>query len=147
MKDLRTGLLHRMTVDFETMKVANTIVDSKRPVLKSFAARSPLMVSVTKGPATIDFQVVALDELSGVNFTSIMDTGPGPIYAMYNQTKVKFDAPVVGQSVNMTISVVIEPSFRYLSIQDDVFTTVHLAFLEQSLPFRVRGESRERSSV
>jgi hypothetical protein len=51
------------------------------------------------------------------------------------------------QSVKMTISVVIEPSFRYLSIQDDVFNTVHLAFLEQTLPFRVRGESRERSSV
>jgi hypothetical protein len=85
-----------MTVDFETIEVANAIVDSKRPVLKSFSARSPLMVNVTKGPATIDFQVVALDELPGVNFTSIMDTGPGPIYEMCNQTKVKFDAPMVG---------------------------------------------------
>jgi hypothetical protein len=77
-------------------------------------------------------QVVALDELSGVTYVSIMVAGPGQIYELYNQTKVKFNVPVVGQPVHMAISVVIAPSFRSgdysidLRIQDDASNTVRL---------------------
>jgi hypothetical protein len=119
-------------VYFETIEVSNAIVDSERPVLKSFTALSSRMVDVTKGPASIDFQVVALDALSGVTSVSIMVAGPGQIYELSNQTEVKFDEPVVGQPVNVTISVVIGTSFRSgdysinLSIQDDAFNTVGL---------------------
>jgi hypothetical protein len=94
------------------IEVSNKIVDSEPPVLVSFTTRSPLVVDVTSGPVTVEFQAVARDALSGVAYAYSAISGPGKSYDFYNSTEVKFDEPIAGKPVTFAISFTLEPSLR-----------------------------------
>jgi hypothetical protein len=88
------------------IEVSNTVVDSEPPVLVSFTTRSPLVVDVTSGPVTVEFQAVALDALSGVQYGYAAISCPD----FYDTTEVKFDKPIVGRPVAFNISFILEPA-------------------------------------
>jgi hypothetical protein len=88
------------------VEVSNTVVDSEPPVLVSFTTSSPLVVDVTSGPVTVEFQAAALDALSGVqsgySYISCFDFDA--------VTQVKLDAPIAGKPVTFNFSFILEPS-------------------------------------
>jgi hypothetical protein len=57
------------------IEVINTIVDTDPPVLDNFTA-STSAVDVTAGSATIEWQMVALDDVSGLQYAYLSMSGP-----------------------------------------------------------------------
>jgi Bacterial Ig-like domain len=94
------------------IEVSNKIVDNEPPVLVSLTTRSPLVVDVTSGPVTVNFQAVALDALSGVQYGYGGISGPGESYDFFNSTEIKFDEPIAGKPVAFNISFTLEPNLR-----------------------------------
>jgi hypothetical protein len=67
-------------------------------------------VNVTSGPVTVNFQAVALDALSGVQYGYSSIAGPGRGFDFYDWSEVKFDDPVAGKPVTFNISFTLKPS-------------------------------------
>jgi hypothetical protein len=115
------------------IEVSNAIVDSEPPALVSFTSRSPLVVNVTSGPVTVNFQAVAFDALSGVQYGYSAIAGPGRVYDVYNWTEIKFDKPIAGKPVTFNISFTLEPFFHSgvysleVGFQDAAFQYISLS--------------------
>jgi hypothetical protein len=95
------------------IQVTNTIVDAEPPMLVNLTASTPT-VDVTAGsPATIEWQMVALDDVSGLQYAYLSVSGPD----YYNTTKVDVvtnaaDGPAPKEPVVLNFSCTLEPYHR-----------------------------------
>jgi hypothetical protein len=112
LSDFATNELTMNLESFYSIQVVSAVEDLVPPVILNFTALSSLEVAATSsGATTVDFQVVAQDDLSGLEYANVLLSGTNGNDDYYASTPILFDTPVSGQPVTFNVTVVFDASF------------------------------------